>query len=191
VPLPDVRIRPRADDDLTLLADVLAAQHPYSGYPQRWPLPFPVEDFIRRDGEDAAWVALLGAELVGHVSVCRVAPGMESDLWTAGTGRAADDLAAVSVLFVSHTVRGRGVGSALLATAVEAVRASGRTPVLDVVQETTAAVELYRRSGWRVVGEGRPSWLPEDHLPVLFMALPEEGPTRDHPAAAHERPATG
>lgn len=169
--LTDVRIRPRASDDLPALAAVLAEQQPHSGYPQRWPLPFPVEDFIRRDGEDAAWVADLGSTVVGHVSVCRVGPGLEADIWTAGTGRPADELAAVSVLFVAHTARGRGVGSALLTTAVEAVRATGRTPVLDVVQETTSAVELYRRAGWEVVGEGRPYWLPADHLPVLFMAL--------------------
>lgn len=174
VPLPDARIRARTPDDLPALAEVLAAQRPYSGYPQRWPLPFPAEDFIRRDGEDAAWVADLDAEVVGHVSVCGVGTGMEADLWTAGTGRGTEELAAVSVLFVAHTARGRGVGSALLATAVEAIRATGRTPVLDVVQETTAAVELYRRTGWEVVGEGRPWWLPADHLPVLFMALPDD-----------------
>src|SRR6476620_4589134 len=66
VPLPDARIRARTPDDLPALAEVLAAQQPYSGYPQRWTLPFPAEDFIRRDGEDAAWVADLDAEVVGH-----------------------------------------------------------------------------------------------------------------------------
>ena len=175
MPLPDVRIRPRSADDLPVLASVLEAQRPHSGYPQRWPLPIAAEDFIRRDGEDAAWVAELESEVVGHVSVCRIGAGMEADLWTAGTGREPEELAAVSVLFVAHTAQGRGVGRALLATAVETIRGTGRTPVLDVAQETAAAVELYRRTGWQVVGEGRPSWLPADRLPVLFMALPEGG----------------
>ena len=98
---------------------------------------------------------------------------MESDVWTTGSGLAREQLAAVAVLFVDHTVQGQGVGKALLARAVAAIRESDRTPVLDVVQETTAAVELYRRSGWQVVGEGRPWWLPADHLPVLFMVLPD------------------
>jgi GNAT superfamily N-acetyltransferase len=83
------------------------------------------------------------------------------------------------VLFVDHTVVGRGIGTALLARAVGAIRTSGRTPVLDVVQETASAVELYRRTGWQVVGEGRPWWLPDDHLPVLFMVLPEGTPTSE------------
>ena len=110
---------------------------------------------------------------MGHVAISRVEPGLEADLWVAGSGRAREDLAAVAVLFVDHTVQGRGVGKALLTTAVAAIRESGRMPVLDVVQETAAAVELYRRTGWQVVGEGRPWWLPADHLPVLFMVLPD------------------
>ena len=166
-------VRERTEGDLAVLGEVLAAQRPHSGYPQNWPLPYPVESFIARRDEDAAWVAELGGRVVGHVAVSRVEPGMEADLWTAGTGRPREELAAVAVLFVDHTVVGRGVGKALLSTAVAAIRASGRRPVLDVVQETASAVELYRRSGWQVVGEGRPWWLPDDHLPVLFMALPD------------------
>jgi GNAT superfamily N-acetyltransferase len=169
----EVVVRERTRQDIPALVEVLGAQRPHSGYPQNWPLPFPVEDFIARSDEDAAWTAVLRGRVVGHVAVSRVEPGLESDLWTAGTGRAREQLAAVAVLFVDHTVQGQGVGKALLGTAVAAIRESGRTPVLDVVQETAAAVELYRRSGWQVVGEGRPWWLPADHLPVLFMALPD------------------
>lgn len=166
-------MRERTGDDIPALAEVLAAQQPHSGYPQNWPLPYPVGSFIARADEDAAWVAELGDRVVGHVAVSRVAPGLEADLWTAGAGRPREELAAVAVLFVDHTVVGRGIGRSLLATAVDAIRRSGRTPVLDVVQETASAVELYRRTGWQVVGEGRPRWLPDDHLPVLFMVLPD------------------
>ena len=171
--LKEVVVRERTGEDIPVLAEVLAAQRLHSGYPQNWPLPFPVEDFIARSDEDAAWAAELDGRVVGHVAVARVEPGLEADLWSAGTGRPREELAAVAVLFVDHTVAGRGVGKALLATAVEAIRASGRTPVLDVVQETESAVELYRRTGWQVVGEGRPWWLPDDHQDVLFMALPD------------------
>jgi GNAT superfamily N-acetyltransferase len=171
--MPQLVVRARRAPDIPALADVLAAQQPHSGYPQNWPLPIPVEDFIARSDEDAAWSAELDGRVVGHVAVARVQPGLEGDLWTAGTGRPVHELAAVSVLFVDHTVQGQGVGKALLATAVEAIRGSGRLPVLDVVQETERAVELYRRSGWQVVGEGRPRWLPPGHLPVLFMVLPD------------------
>ena len=182
MPLPDVppgavRIRERTLDDLPALARVLAAQQPHTGYPQRWPLPWPVESFLRRQGELGAWVATLGdaADVpVGHVSVTAVeGDGPEVDGWVAGTGRPVEDLAAVSVLFVDHEVSGVGVGRALLEASVAFIRGTGRVPVLDVVQETERAVRLYQRAGWQVVGEARPSWLPDTHRPVLLMALPD------------------
>jgi ribosomal protein S18 acetylase RimI-like enzyme len=166
-------IRLRRAEDLPVLADVLAAQQPVTGYPQRWPLPWPVEEFLVRDGELGAWVAELDGRVVGHVSAAEVGKGIEVDGWVAGAGRPAEELAAVSVLFVDHTVSGRGVGSALLDHAVEAIRSAGRLPVLDVVQETDKAVRLYQRKGWQVVGEARPWWLPDDLLPVLLMVLPD------------------
>ena len=166
--------RERTVADLPLLTAVLAAQQPVSGYPQRWPLPWPVEDFLVRPGELGSWVAELDGAVVGHVSVTTTDPGPETDGWVAGTGRPAEELATVSVLFVDHTVAGRGVGTALLDRAVEFIRSSGRVPVLDVVQETANAVRLYQRHGWRVVGEARPWWLPDDLLPVLLMVLPDD-----------------
>jgi GNAT superfamily N-acetyltransferase len=172
-----VEIRSRVPADLPALAAVLAEQQPHSGYPQRWPLPFPVEEFIARSSEESAWVAEVAGRPVGHVAVSRVEPGLEGGIWSVGAARPVDELAAVSVLFVDHRLARQGVGSALLAKVVEAIRAKGRMPVLDVVQETTSAVELYRRRGWQVVGEGRPWWLPADHRPVLFMVLPPDGAT--------------
>lgn len=182
MPLPDVpqpgavRIRERTPDDLPALARALAAQQPHTGYPQRWPLPWPVESFLQRQGELGAWVATLGDTdvPVGHVSVTAVAgDGPEVDGWVAGTGRPVEELAAVSVLFVDHEVSGLGVGRALLEASVGFIRGRGRVPVLDVVQETERAVRLYQRAGWQVVGEARPSWLPDTHRPVLLMALPD------------------
>lgn len=167
-----VTLRERRADDLPRLEAVLAAQQPLTGYPVRWPLPFPVTEFLARSGELGAWVAELEGRVVGHVSLVHPRAGWEADGWVAGTGRPASALAAVSVLFVDPAAGRRGVGSALLARAVERARALGRHPVLDVVQENAAAVLLYRARGWRVVGEARPPWLPEDREPVLLMALP-------------------
>ena len=171
-----VRIRIRTAADLPLLAEVLAAQVPYSGYPQNWPLPYPVERFIARSGELGAWVATLGDDPapVGHISVTTPDEGVEADGWVAGAGRPVEELAAVSVLFVDHRVAGRGVGTALLDAAVRFIRGSHRVPVLDVVQETENAVRLYLRHGWQVVGEARPYWLPADLKPVLLMVLPDQ-----------------
>ena len=126
-------VRPRAAADLPALVAILEAQRPTSGYPVRWPLPFPAEEFIARRTELAAWVAVDPTRedaVVGHVSLTGVAPGWEADGWGAGTGLPASALAAVSVLFVDPTATGRGVGSTLLVIAVDHARALERTPVL-------------------------------------------------------------
>jgi GNAT superfamily N-acetyltransferase len=172
-PLPPLDVRVRTDADVPVLAALLADQQPHTGYPQSWPLPYPVEHFIARRHELAAWVAEDSGRVVGHVSVAEVGPGVEADGWMAHTGRGRDELAAVTVLFVDHRQSGRGVGGALLETAVGFIREAGRVPVLDVVQETENAVRLYLRHGWQVVGEVRPEWLPEDLRPALLMVLPD------------------
>ena len=171
MPPPSVTVRPRTPADLPALVEILAAQRPATGYPVRWPLPFPVEQFVARPSELAGWVAVEGDRVVGHVALTGVSEGWEADGWCAGTGRPASGLAAVSVLFVDPGVAGRGVGSTLLATAVAHARSLGRTPVLDVVSESSRAVGLYERHGWQVVGRARPPWLPDDRDPLLLMAL--------------------
>jgi GNAT superfamily N-acetyltransferase len=170
---PDLLVRPRHREDLPVLADVLSAQQAHTGYPQRWPLPWPVEQFLTRQHELGAWVAELDGRVVGHVAVTGAEPSDEAEGWSRATGRSLDELATVAVLFVDHTVTGRGVGGALLTAAVEHIRSLGRVPVLDVVQESPDAVRLYERHGWQVVGEARPTWLPDHLRPVLLMVLPD------------------
>ncbi len=169
---PRVTVRARQAEDLPRLVEVLEAQQPSSGYPVRWPLPMPVEEFVVRAGELGAWVALADGLVVGHASLLHPRAGWESEGWTAGTGLAVDRLAAVSVLFVDPAFGGQGIGTRLLDIAVARARARGRLPVLDVVQEHSIAADLYRRRGWQVVAEVRPPWLPKDRLPVLMMMLP-------------------
>jgi GNAT superfamily N-acetyltransferase len=169
-----VTVRARVAADLPVLVDLLSAQQPASGYPVRWPLPFPVEEFVARRGELGAWVAEVDGTVVGHVAVLDVVAGWEADAWCAALDRPREGLASVSVLFVDPGSAGRGVGRTLLATAVAHARALGRTPVLDVVASSAAAVGLYRRTGWVVVGETAPEWLPPGRGPFLLMALPED-----------------
>jgi len=104
------------------------------------------------------------------VSVGRVG-GERTDPFVSATGRPADDLAIVSVLFVAPAVQRAGVGGRLLDTAVGWARDLGRLPVLDVVQSHARAVEFYRRRGWQAIGDLRPAWLPDDEEPLLLMQL--------------------
>lgn len=169
-------IRPRREADLPALEHVLAGQQPASRYPYRWPLPFPVRDFIVRPAEQAAFVAELDGRVVGHVSVTEVAPDDTfAPAWTRATIRPVDELACVSVLFVDQSTQGSGVGGALLDAAVTWAREHGKAPVLDVVQTHGRAEAVYRRRGWQLAGIGRPAWLPDDEPDVLAMVLPEPG----------------
>lgn len=169
--MPEPTVRPRRPADVPALVEVLAAQQPASRYPVRWPLPFPVAEFVVRPGELGAWVVTVDGAVAGHVAVLEPGEGWETAAFVEATGLSADRLGTVSTLFVDPARRGLGLGSRLLEVAVARVRSLGRTPVLDVVQEHSVAADLYRRRGWRVVGEARPHWLPADREPVLLMTL--------------------
>ncbi len=169
---PDVAIRGRRPEDLPGLVEILAAQQPASRYPFRWPLPFPVEEFVVRSHEEAGWVALVDGRLVGHVSVGRV-EGDLAEAFVAATGRPGEDLALVSVLFVSPEAQGTGVGGRLLDTAVAWARDRHRLPVLDVVPSHGSALAVYRHRGWQEIGSVRPAWLPDGEDDLLLMWLPE------------------
>lgn len=165
-------VRERTDADLPDLVAALAAQQPASGYPHRWPLPFGVEEFVVRDGEEAAWVADVGGRAVGHVSVTAVADDEHGALWSAGAGRPVAELACVSVLFVHPDAQGRGVGGRLLDHAADWIRGTGRTPVLDVDDRDGVAHAVYLRKGWRIVAEARFHWQRADAPPARLMVLP-------------------
>ncbi|WP_435200854.1 GNAT family N-acetyltransferase [Janibacter sp. GS2] len=174
-------IRPRREEDLPALGEVLLEQQVTSGYPYRNPLPFPPRDFIVRPGETSAWVAEVDGVPVGHIALSR--PRSPSDVsadqaviiraWQDAHGRPHTELGEVCVFFVASTVRGRRVGAALLDTAVDDLTGRGLAPCLDVVPTHAAALRLYRRRGWLEVGRGRPDWLDDDAPDVLAMVLPE------------------
>ncbi|PKW25439.1 GNAT family N-acetyltransferase [Phycicoccus duodecadis] len=167
----DVALRDREPADLPRLVGVLEAQQAGSGYPVRWPLPFPAEEFVVRPGELGAWVAQVGGVVAGHVALLHPASGWEAAAFREAMGLPPERMATVSTLFVDAERRGAGIGTRLIDVAVAHARALGRVPVLDVVQEHSPAAALYRRRGWRVVGEARPHWLPADREPVLLMTL--------------------
>jgi GNAT superfamily N-acetyltransferase len=168
-------VRPRSDDDVPALCEVLAAQAETSGYPIRWPWSGPVEEFVVRRGEEQAWTAWLtdadSPETGDGGSVGRAvgdADGIASG-WMAATGAGCEGLACISVLFVDHTCRGAGIGAALLDAATAWIQERGRIPVLDVVTAHREVIDLYRRRGWREAGAAHPAWLPETSLVLMVL----------------------
>lgn len=160
------------------LVVLLTEQQPGSGYPFRWPLPFPVEDFLVRETEQRAWVCEVDGAVVGHVAVGAVPADPPGERFRRATGCPAP--AVVSVLVVAPAARGRGVATTLLDTAVGWARSQGRVPVLDVLPTNADAVALYRHRGWRGIGRARFDWLPATEPDVLLMALPPFQPAPDH-----------
>lgn len=183
-PVP-ITIRPRRPEDLPALVGLLGAQQPETSYPQRWPLPYPAEEFLVRPGELAAWVAIEGhdgedgedeqdRQVAGHVSVTDLTAGRMASEWVEATGLPVQGLAEVSVLFVARARHGRGIGGLLLDTALAEIRRRDLTPMLDVVGDDTDAGRFYRRRGWRTVGTARPPWLPDHRPDLAFMLLESE-----------------
>lgn len=167
-----VTIRPRFAADIPALCDVLAAQQPTSGYPMRWPLPFPVERFVVRDHELAAWTAEADGRPAGHVSVLEARDDQLTEHWARGHGVPPERLGVLSVLFVDSTLRRTGLGRALHDVAVGWMREHDLAPCLDVVPVHEAASAMYAAIGWREVARVRAPWLPADAPDLVGMVLP-------------------
>jgi [ribosomal protein S18]-alanine N-acetyltransferase len=135
-------ISERRDRDLQDCTTLLTQVHINQRYPIHWP-DDPIAWLTPRDMV-AAWLAARDGEVLGHVCL-------------ASKGLVTPDLT-LDRLFVSPAVGGRGVGRALVTHASEWAAARGRRLSLDVVENCTNAVTLYRRLGWRQSGRTRIDW---------------------------------
>lgn len=167
-----MRIRRRRDNQVAACSRLLGLVSSENGYP----LPRPISWRGWLTGEDVldAWIAEQHGMIHGHVAITRVGSDTATGLrWREVTGRPASELAGVSRFFVRSSVRGRGVGTALLETAVDQARARGLMPVADVVSTSRQGIPLYDRAGWRMVamypygkrGEGLEAFLYVAPLP--------------------------
>lgn len=181
--MPDLLIRPRRDDDVPALVDLLFRQQSETQYPFHWPPDRSPEDFLRRPTESEAWVADLEGAVVGHVAIQLVADDDElGTVWAAAHGVPVAALRCISVLFADRRLARRGIGSALLERATQRVLDGDGAPVLDVVAEHHDARNLYLSRGWVEVGRSRPAWLPATAEPVYLMILPRSAPLAARPA---------
>ena len=178
------REHPSATDRRTspVLARVLAAQRPHSGYPQRWPLPMPVEEFLQRAERARGLGGRARRRVVGHVAVARCAARRHGapdllDLPATEAGRVDTSCAARGASWSAvgtATAVGRGADvRAATSACSRSCRGRGDPPWLprprsvDVVQRRAeaAARRALRRTGWQVRRRGyAASWLPAAHL---------------------------
>jgi ribosomal protein S18 acetylase RimI-like enzyme len=100
--------------------------------------------------DQAGFVALAGEEFVGSVIVITRRAG-EPDYFER---MPTVDTATLVGVYVSPTVRGRGVIDALVQAAAEWARGAGYPELtLDVHERNVVAIATYRRAGFDVVGE--------------------------------------
>ncbi|WP_316521947.1 GNAT family N-acetyltransferase [Kitasatospora brasiliensis] len=167
-----VAVRPRRADDLADCVRVLGDVHTADGYPAEWP-DRPAA-WLTPDGLLAAWVAEADGRLAGHVGLARSAPGdLAPTLWSHRTGGPPELTTVIGRLYVAPAARGRLVGARLLAYAVAHARALGLHPVLDVLATDTAALALYRRLGWTLLGSDDQRWASGRTVTVHCFAAPQ------------------
>jgi GNAT superfamily N-acetyltransferase len=148
-----VPIRTRSAGDLAVCVAILRRVHAASSYPVRWPAD-PV-GWLSPEGLIAAWVAEHDGVVLGHAGLAR---GVPAGCPLEAAGRDARAVASVTRLFVDPAARRAGRARELLETAAACAVASDLQPVLDVVEDAQAAIALYERSGWRLVGTGSATW---------------------------------
>jgi GNAT superfamily N-acetyltransferase len=67
-------------------------------------------------------------------------------------------MAEVTALFVSPDARGTGLGASLLVKASSEARSRGLLPVVQVLDNSRAAMAMYQRMGWQLVGKAVAPW---------------------------------
>ncbi|HZT66941.1 MAG TPA: GNAT family N-acetyltransferase [Acidimicrobiales bacterium] len=143
-------LRPRSSSDLDQCVEMMREAYDADGYPAHWPRN--PRRFVAPPYELRAWVAVEPDLVVGHVALHD--GGQDPAFAVARSVAAVPDEALVAVgrLFTRPGFRGEGLGSRLLAAAVEAAHAAGGQPFLNVLTHLGHAVSLYRREGWKDLG---------------------------------------
>jgi GNAT superfamily N-acetyltransferase len=150
-PLPGAMrgLRRRTARDLAPCARLLRVVHYESQYPVRW--PDSPRGWLDREVLDA-WVVERVGEILGHVAISPVGLDTVSRAhWQEMTGRDPDDLASVAKFFVRPSLRGQGIGTALLDVAAEESSLRGMLPVLEVVTARKEKIALLDDQGWRLL----------------------------------------
>lgn len=143
-----IRTKVAADDGACVA--VMERTHALDGYPRYWPSD--PGQFLRSPHETDAWVAELDGRVVGQAALHRADGEPVVALTQEATGLPVDRLAVLARLLVHPEGRGSGVGRALIRTATARAHATGRRPVLDVLQATPGPIRLYESEGWTRLG---------------------------------------
>ena len=147
-----VTVRPRRDDDIPILADVLVRVHALDGYPvegvadpQAW---------LSHPHELRSWTAEVDGQPVGQITLTAATDADDAArLWREQTGGNVAELTIPVRLFVDPDHRGLRAAGVLMSAALDHARALGRAVAFDVMVKDQTAIRLYERLGARKLGE--------------------------------------
>ena len=167
----DIRIR--REDDLPELGRLARLVQATDGYPPELP-DGDYEYFVGapsqlspRSPTDTAWVAVHEELLVGHIALhCRPSPEVVQ-IATNSVNLEGCEVAAIARLFVHPDFRRQGCGRRLLEQATTTALDLDYAPILDVVDELSAAISLYEVLGWKYLG-------------TTQVAIPGGGQIKEH-----------
>ena len=154
----------RADDDLHALTELIhAAYAPHAARGLRfWGTHQSVDDTIRRLASGEGLLAEIDARAVGTVTLRRpqpdspVADYRDPFAWSLGQ------------FAVAPLHKGRGIGSALHAFALQRAASQGaRTMLVDTAAPALELIEMYRRWGYEPCGEC--DWRPLTNYVSVLM----------------------
>ena len=171
---PTVTVRTRTAADADALVTILAEVHELDQYPM---MPEHISrDWLFDPAFAAAWVAVAGGTVVGHIAVQAGYGGPEFEQ---ALQRPASETLGITRFFVAPAGRSSGAASALLDAVDEyaARQHSGQRPdergaalALDVLEVNEAAMRLYERRGWRRIGSHATNWFgPDGPHPTVFL----------------------
>ena len=150
----DAAIRERRRADLPRCVALLAQSHTLHRYPVHWPAD--PSGWLSPAGMAHAWVATATSEVVGHVCVVR--------------HRDPGDGLRLERLFVSQQAQGHG--RALVDAATTWATEHRHRLTLDVLENCTDAIRLYRALGWRLLEEIPIDWAGDVARTVLRFEAP-------------------
>ncbi|WP_454860420.1 N-acetyltransferase family protein [Promicromonospora soli] len=145
-------IRPRREEDIPDLANVLVRVHALDGYPVEGVAD--PEAWLRHPNELQSWTATEDEKPIGQVTLTRATP--EDDAartWHELTGGDVARLAIPVRLFVDPEHRGGGAGRLLMESAAGYAQARGLAIAFDVMLKDRAAIRLYERLGAQRVAD--------------------------------------
>ncbi|WP_434967705.1 GNAT family N-acetyltransferase [Janibacter indicus] len=165
----EVEIRPTIPADLDSLADVLVDVHAADGYPVEG-----VEDpsaWLRLSAPIGQWTALHESRPVGHVALVRPDAGDAGPrLLSKQEEFPLEEIAVLARLFVAPDHRGRSVAERLVRVAEACARAEGLRVSLEVMMKDVAAIRLYKKLGWKSIGEFEYAHGSNERTRALIMA---------------------